>query len=347
MRPLTLMFLGLVVGCTAGGNCYAANVTLLPRIPALPATLGSGGVQPDATLGTSVQGSITIIDPVPNGIQIQTASNSYSTPLGYSYGALYREDSDGRAVAIGTTAGFVNSKANASPGKLRAIAVAGGGGGFVTGVATATALFVDTVTIVTGGEYAINWDVHGSVSGGYSIMTPDVRPLTRPGATAQIRAQVWWVPFEVNLAQASQSSFLGSLYQSTSWIFDIATGGTVIADNVIRPKLGEGVSTLVDINEPSGTKYWVVGLLEVTAARGAGSGGTVYPSSFVTGTADFFNTVEMTIDSLRDPGQSGVASFSGHDYSPAAVPEPSSVAMLIFGGAAMLIRRRMACCSGV
>ena len=205
----------------------------------------------------------------------------------------------------------------------------------------------DGITIVTGGEYAINWDVHGSVSGGYSIMTPDVRPLTRPGAGAHIRAQVWWVPFGVNLAQASQSGFLGSLYQSTSWVFDIATGGTVIADNVIQPNLGEGVSTLVDINEPSGTKYWVVGLLEVTAARGAGSGGTVYPSSFVTGTADFFNTVEMTIESLREPGQSGVASFSGHDYSPAAVPEPSSVVMLIFGGAAMLIRRRMACCSGV
>lgn len=342
MRPLALMFLGLIVGCTASGNCYAVNVTLLPRIPNLPATLGSGGGQTGATLGTSVQGSITITDPELNP-GIQTAFDAYSTPLGYVYGADERESSDGRAVAIGTTAGFINSKANSSPGKLRAIAVAGGGGGSVTGTATATALFVDTITMVTGDEYAINWDVHGSVSGGYSILTPDVRPLTRPGAGAQIRAQVWWVPFGVNLAQASQSSFLGSLYQSTSWVFDIEKGGTVITDNVIRPDLGD----LVDIKEPAGTKYWVVGLLEVTAARGAGSGGTVYPSSFVTGTADFFNTVEMTIESLREPGQSGVASFSGHDYSPLAVPEPSSVVMLIFGGAAMLLRRRMACLSGV
>ncbi|RZL36738.1 MAG: PEP-CTERM sorting domain-containing protein [Rubrivivax sp.] len=85
-----------------------------------------------------------------------------------------------------------------------------------------------------------------------------------------------------------------------------------------------------------------MGLLEVTAARGAGSGGTIYPSSFVTGKADFMNTVEMTIESLSAPGQSGVTSFSGHDYSPSAVPEPSSVILLSVGVASMLFRRWMA-----
>ncbi|TDP63964.1 PEP-CTERM sorting domain-containing protein [Roseateles toxinivorans] len=343
MRTLALMFLGVVVGWAAGGECHALNVTLLPRIPGLPASLGLGGGQTGATLGTAVQGVITITDPAPNP-GIQTAFDAYSSPLGYVNAAPLGESSDGRAVAVGATAGFINSKAIARPGQLRAFAVAGGGGGSVTGVATATALFVDTVTLVTGNEFAIDWAVHGSVSGGYSILTPDVRPLTRPGAGAQMRAQVWCVPVGVNLAQAAQSNFLGSYYQDTSWVFDIETGEAVATTREIKPP---GFGDAEAIKEPPGTKFWVVGLLEVTAARGAGSGGTVYPSSFVTGTADFMNTVEMTIESRSVPGQSGVTSFSGHDYSPSAVPETSTLAMLIVGGAAMLFRRRMAYCSGV
>lgn len=343
MRTPIPMFLGVLASLAAGGECYAVNVTLLPRIPSLPTNLGLGGGQTGAALGTSVQGSIAIIDPVPNP-GLQTAFDSYSSPISYVFGAEFRQSTDGRGVAVGTTAGFINSQAISSPGKLRAIAVAGGGGGSVTGTATATALFVDTVTMTEGGGYSVNWAVHGSVSGGYSILTPDVRPRTRPAAGAQALAQVWWVPIGVNLAQAAQSSFFGSLYYSTSWSFDLETGKTVMTDSVKAPKSFGG---LIDINEPSGTKYWVVGMLEVYAGRGAGDGGNIYPSSFVTGAANFLNTVEMTIESQRVPGQSGVTSFSGHDYSPSAVPEPSSWVMLIFGGAGMLLRRQMACFSGV
>ncbi|RZL33332.1 MAG: hypothetical protein EOP35_18155, partial [Rubrivivax sp.] len=235
MRTFALMFLG-VVGWAASGGCHALKVALLPPIPSLPAILGLGGGQTGATLGTSVQGVITIIDPVPNP-GIQTALDTYFLPLGYVYGDPFRESSDGRAVSAGTTAGFINSKAIARPGELRAHAVAGGGGGSVNGVATATALFVDTVTMVTGGEYRVNWDVRGSTSGGYSILTPDVRPLTRPAAGAQIRAQLWWIPIDVNLAHAAQSNFLGSLYESISWVFNPETGRTDITVDRRRPDI--------------------------------------------------------------------------------------------------------------
>lgn len=331
------MFFGVVVGWAAG-ECHAVNVTVLPRIPiSLPATLGMGGGLTGSTLGTSAQGSIAITDPVPNpGIQSQF--DSYSVPLNYAYGDPFGESLDGRAVSVGTTEGFINSKAIARPGKLRAFASAGGGGGSVTGIATATALFVDIVSLKLDDGYKIDLDVHGTLSGGYSILTPDVRPRTRPGAGAQMRSQVWWIPIDVNLAQASQSNFFGSYYHDTSWVYDIQTDG-VLAN--IREIKATAVGD-VAVRGPVGAKFWVVGLLEVTAARGAGDGGTIYPSSFVAGTADLLNTVDMTIEALSAPGQSGVTSFSGHDYSPGAVPEPSSVILLSLGGAAILLRRRMA-----
>lgn len=297
----------------------AFNVVLLPRIPSLPTSVRETG----AIVGTGVQGSIIITDPVPRPIdtppffEIQRASDFYTSPMGYvsvdsqSLDSM-RQSSDGRGVGIATTAGSIASTAVASPGKLRAQASAGGGGGSVDGVATATAMFVDTIELVHGGGYAIDWNVHGTLSGGYSILTPDVRPLTRPGASANIRAQVWWVPYEVNLTQAAQSDFLGCLWQSSTWNLNLETGETAITDDHKSPDFG---SFPFQIYEGTGQKFWVVGVLEVTAVRGSGSGGTVLPSSFVTGAANFMNTIDMTIDSYNFPGESDVISASGHDYS--------------------------------
>lgn len=330
----------------------AANVVLLPPIPVLPssARLAETG----AMLGTSVQGSISITDPQPLPLpnppffQIQSAFDSYSSPLGFvSVGPsvngekedAFRETSDGRGVSVGTTSGFINSTAIASPGKLRAQATAGGGGGSVSGISTATAMFVDTIQLGHGGGYSIDWNVHGSVTGGFATLTPDVRPRTRPGASAQIRAQVWWVPFETNLTQAAASNFLGSVYQSSTWTYNLQTGETVITDESRQADFGE--DSAFTIFERDGTKFWVVGLLEVSASRGAGDGGTVLPSSFVTGTANFLNTIELTIDSFNFPGQSDVISASGHDYSiPSPVPEPSTFALLALGGVFLSRLRR-------
>jgi len=304
----------------------AFNVVLLPPIPVLPASVGQTG----AVVGTGVQGSIVITDPVPRPIEvppffeIQRASDLYSTPMAYMsvtpQGEDTRETSDGRSVSVASTSGHVASTAIASPGMLRGEASAGGGGGSVDGIATATSIFVDTVTLVHGGGYTVNWDVHGVLNGGYSILTPDIRPQTRPGASATIHAQVWWVPHEVNLTQAAQSSFLGCVWQSSTWTLNLETGETVITDDSRYPDFGQYKFNVFEID---GTKFWVVGLLEITASRGSGSGGTVLPSTFVTGTANFMNTVRMTIDSYNFPGEADVISASGHDYS---IPRPPCAA---------------------
>ncbi len=335
---LIVALLAVAVTAAAPSASAAVNVVLLPPIPSLPtsARLAETG----AVVGTSLQGSISIIDPEPRPLaafpffEIQTANDSYSTPLGYvsvdsQSVESVRESSDGRAVGVATTSGFINSTASASPGKLRAQATAGGGGGSVDGVATATAIFVDTITLGHGGGYAIDWNVHGSVTGGYATLDPDVRPRTRPAASAQIRAQVWWVPYEVNLTQAAASNFLGSYYQSSSWVRNLETGQTVIVDDGKQPDFGD--ESPFAVFERDGTKFWLVGLLEVVASRSSGDGGTVLPSSFVTGTANFLNTVELNIDSFNFPGESDVISASGHDYS-LPVPEPSTFALLAIGG---------------
>lgn len=343
MRTAASIAVGLFLGGIVASDCAALHVTLLPPIPILPNRLGTVPGSLGATLGTSVQGSITITDPVPVGNRVNFAFDSYSQPLAYAYQADERESSDNRAVIAGTTDGSIASTAFASPGKLRAFASAGGKGGSVDGVATATALFVDTVTLGMDGGFTIDWSVDAQLGGGYSILTPDVRPLVRPGASASVRAQVWWVPAGVNLAQAAQSSFLGSFYQSTSMVYNVAKDKTDVTFNTIRPDLGAGDSA-IDINEPLGTKFWVVGLLEVSAARGSGSAISVYPSTEATGFADAMHTVTLTVQSVRAPGEAGtVRSFSGHDYAPVAVPEPPAIALLVGGGVALLARRRILC----
>jgi hypothetical protein len=315
----------------AAGVAHAApgafNVVVLPRIPNLPPSLRDTG----AILGTGVSGGMTLIDPVslpidtPPFFKIQTATDSYESPMGYvSVDSQsidsFRETFDGRDPSVATTAGFIISTAVASPGKLRAQALAGGGGGSVDGAASATAMFVDTITLVRGGGYTVDWDVHGSVTGGYSILTPDFRPLSRPGASARIRTQVWWVPYEVDLLQAAQTNFLGCYWESTQWQFEVEGGVTLVDIDRKSPDFG---SFPFQIFERDGTKFWVVGVLEVYAYRSSGSGGPVLPSSFVTGEANFMNTVRMTIDSYNFPGEADVISASGHDYS---VPPPPCAA---------------------
>ena len=323
MRRRVVAVVGVAMSVVAGAAHAAPgafNVVLLPRIPVLPASVSQTG----AVIGAGVQGSMVLTDPVPRTIdtppffEIQRASDLYSTPMGYVAVDInsfedFIQRSDGRGVSVASTSGSIASTAVASVAKLRAQASAGGGGGSVDGAATATAMFVDTIQLVHGGGYVIDWKVNGSVSGGYSILTPDVRPLTRPGASASIRAQVWWVPHEVNLTQAAQSSFLGCFWQSSAWTYNVETGETQITNDNKYPNFG--TTFPFQIYEGTGTKFWVVGLLEVTAVRGSGSGGTVLPSSFVTGVADFMHTIDMTIDSYNFPGESDVISASGHDYS--------------------------------
>lgn len=341
-RVLGLALFAAAMLAAPAANAQAVNVIPLPPLPRLPTGTALG--QSGSALATEIIGAVAITDPVtipistPPFFELQTNSNIYNSLLGYSYGADERESSDDTGVvSVASTYGFANSTAFASPGKLRAQATAGGSGGYVQASAYATAMFIDTITLVHGAGYDFDWKVHGALTGAFGTLTPDVG--RRPYASATAQASVWLVPYEKTLTTGE--ALMGSYYHSQTWSVDLETGETKTSEEERAPSFASEFP--FNVFEGDGTKFWVVGLLEVSAGRGEeGNGGTIYPSSSVTGSADFMNTVELTIESHNFPGTSDVISASGHDYSPRAVPEPASLAMVAaaFGVLAMLRRAR-------
>jgi hypothetical protein len=295
------------------GWAMHASAELLPAITGFPAVSFANGL---SAVRYQMSGAVTIINPDPVA-GLPPAADGFS-----EQGTLFISDFKdsfkndlSAGVQSGTAEGTVIGRADAGFGKLRASAVASGGGGYIDAVSQVKVSFIDMVEVGGDNTIAHHFDIDWKVDG-------SVQAVTGRGGAAAF-AQLWVFPFgplPQALGQFEGTSYRGSFWQVGQSPIDNAIGTT---DNL----------------EP-GSRYWIYGELLVLANRNERDGNVVVtPKS--TSRADFMDTVQLFIDPSSDSPGSFLISAAGYDYT-SPIPEPTSWLMLCAGlSTIMLSRRRM------
>jgi hypothetical protein len=292
------------------GWAIHASAELLPaNAGGFPAVSFANGL---SAVRYQMSGAVTVISPVPGLPPAADGFSEQGTLFTSDFSDSFKKNLSADALS-GTAQGTVIGRADAGFVKLRASAVATGGGGYVDARSQVKVSFIDMVEV--GGDstvlhhFDINWKVDGIVEA----------PAGRGGAGAF--AQLWVFPF--GPLPSSGAPFHGTSYRASSW----QLGQTPI-DNAI------GTTD----NLEAGSRYWLYGELTVVANRNERDGEVVI-TPILTSRADFMDTVQLFIDPSSDSPGSFLISAAGHNYT-SPVPEPTSWLMLCAGLAVMKFSRR-------
>lgn len=245
---------------------------------------------------------------------------------------------DATATAAGGTATAV-AKGQISTGSLHALAIASGGGttGFLESRGKINVGFIDLVTVLpyTDNEpgepvtpnllttFKPGFEVHGAV--------------TAPAGSSASAVARMWIFGESALTAASGSFFFGHLYQDVTW--SAVQGKDPVIDS-------HSIGAAGDLLIRTGTRFWVVGSLELDVSRAADPF-NISDLPFVVATADFQNTMNVYFEPTdANPDFRVVSVATGREYVK-PVPEPSTLLLSCCGSALVLscsghLRRRFA-----